>query len=230
MLKRLVLTRFPGLRRLALRPFVRALFAVTRRNADSKTHCHVEPPISLQCSRWPRCTRWMPQSTFLCCRGDPAHVRESSQLGAIEQILAAEEVHRCLTSTCVGCRFRLRGHRFATVAARAAECAAEQDRVEAMHDVLYAAQDSFGLVPWSCSPLRPEFPTNLASPSASSVLRPWAALAHDTLDGKRLGVTGTPTLLINDLRVEGSPPLDSLESYIERAKVAALTSLKDRTP
>jgi protein-disulfide isomerase len=39
-------------------------------------------------------------------------------------------------------------HRFAIPAARAAECAGEQDRFAEMHDALFSKQDSLGLKSW----------------------------------------------------------------------------------
>src|ERR1700722_6879170 len=45
--------------------------------------------------------------------------------------------------------FPLPMHRFALPAARVSECAAEQDRFEAMYDQLFDGQESFGLKPWS---------------------------------------------------------------------------------
>jgi protein-disulfide isomerase len=44
-----------------------------------------------------------------------------------------------------------------------------------------------------------------------------ASLARDTADGRRLGVVGTPTLLIRGTRVDGLPPMDSLVAYVRRA-------------
>jgi protein-disulfide isomerase len=44
--------------------------------------------------------------------------------------------------------FPLPGHRFAKPAARAAECAGEQGRFEAMHDRLFESQDQLGVKSW----------------------------------------------------------------------------------
>jgi len=45
--------------------------------------------------------------------------------------------------------YPLPGHRFASIAARAAECGAAAGRFTPIIDALYAQQDSFGIRPWA---------------------------------------------------------------------------------
>jgi len=41
-------------------------------------------------------------------------------------------------------------------------------------------------------------------------------LQADTIAGRELGISGTPTLLVNERKVTGAPPLDSLRLYVRR--------------
>lgn len=113
--------------------------------------------------------------------------------------------------------FPLATHSHAVAAVRASECAAAQGRFAAFHDALFAARDSIGAIPWS------RFATTAGVADTASFRRcadgsgPLRALARDTLAGRRLEVSATPTLLINELRFQGALPMDTLEVYVERA-------------
>lgn len=108
-------------------------------------------------------------------------------------------------------------HVAAMPAARASECAAAQGRFAAMHDALFAERDSLGRVPWAHYAQRagindlPRFDQCMAD------TMPMPAIARDLEDGKRLGVRGTPTLLINGLKITGGVPSDTLDSLVQRA-------------
>lgn len=101
--------------------------------------------------------------------------------------------------------YPLEYHRFAGLAARAAECAAAQGRFEEMHNALYEGQDSLGLKPWT-GYARDANLSNLPLFEGCIALR-------DSLDrvvdgraaGEAVGVLGTPTLLINGWRVSRPP-------------------------
>ena len=105
-------------------------------------------------------------------------------------------------------------HRFARPAARASECAAAQGRFKEMHDLLYAKQDSFGLKPFE------EFGWD-AGVSDSTAFRVCVrdkgdvlAVERDkkaALDGR---FSGTPTVIVNGLRLPGVPDSAALASYI----------------
>lgn len=111
--------------------------------------------------------------------------------------------------------FPLARHPQALAGARASECAARQGRFLSFHDALFANQDSLGIAPWTHYAL-------LAGIADTSVFHacvvdsaPVPALARDTIAGHRLGVLGTPTLLINDLLIQGALPYDSLDTLVE---------------
>lgn len=108
-------------------------------------------------------------------------------------------------------------HPFAIEAARASECAAQQDRFTAFHDALFVEQSAIGLAPWT------RFAVNAGVPDVTAFGQCMAAgaasptLHADTLAARQLKVTGTPTLLVNGLRFTGAPPLDTLRAVVARA-------------
>jgi protein-disulfide isomerase len=113
--------------------------------------------------------------------------------------------------------FPLPMHHQAVPAIRASECAADQGRFEAFHDALFADQDSVVAGSW-------EYIAHLADvhdlrlfDKCVAATGPIPALARDTLAARRLHVDATPTFLINETRLEGAQPLDTLELYIRRA-------------
>jgi protein-disulfide isomerase len=116
--------------------------------------------------------------------------------------------------------FPLQSHRYALTAAGASECAAAQGRFEAFHDALFARQQAIGEIPWS------DFAKGAAVPDLArfdACVREAGAVpavSRDQAMGDRLGVNSTPTLLVNDTRIEGARPLAALERYVERARRA----------
>jgi protein-disulfide isomerase len=95
------------------------------------------------------------------------------------------------------------GHQFAMPAAIASQCADRKGAFEALHDLFYAQRDSIGVKPWNRFALEAGIVDTLAF---DVCMRDGAAareVAIDTLAAHRLGVTGTPTLLFNEVRIEG---------------------------
>lgn len=86
-----------------------------------------------------------------------------------------------------------------------------------MYDRLFQLQDSIGIKPWSAfateSGITDKKTFDICMHDDSND----AALRIDSIAGTRLGVRGTPTLLINDLRFSGSPGRDSLNHYVNKA-------------
>lgn len=113
--------------------------------------------------------------------------------------------------------FPLASHPHALSAARASDCAAEQDRFAAFHDALFAAQDSIGVVPWTRFATVAGVPDQARFQSCVKGTGALATVERDAAAARRLRVTGTPTLLINDVRLQGSVRLDTLEAYVRRA-------------
>ncbi len=109
-------------------------------------------------------------------------------------------------------------HRHARDAALAAECAAIQGRFEQFHEFLFAHQDSIGLLDWreiatrTGVPKTEKFIACMKSPETAV----W--LTRDSLAADRLKVSGTPTLLVNNVLLPaGAQSADSLASAISKA-------------
>lgn len=113
--------------------------------------------------------------------------------------------------------FPVDGHTHAVAAARASECAGAQGRFEAYHDALFAARDSIGRVPWERFAAEAGVRDLAGFRACAGGSGTVPALVRDSAAGRELRVSGTPTLLINELRLVGTPPMDSLESYVRAA-------------
>lgn len=105
-------------------------------------------------------------------------------------------------------------HKFAKPAASASICAARQGRFQQMHDELFAKADSLGKLSWSQYAQRAGVPDLRSFEQCLEDVSVARYLTVDSIAGSRLGVTGTPTFLINELRVVGYPGKDSLYKYI----------------
>jgi protein-disulfide isomerase len=124
--------------------------------------------------------------------------------------------------------FPLPKHPLAVPAVHASECAAEQGRFEQFHDAVFERQDSVGVISWR----------DLAAASGVRDLAAFdrclsrggelPALSRDTAAGNRLGVRGTPTLLINGKRLYGAPSTAALEEHVAREVRAATTVVESR--
>lgn len=105
-------------------------------------------------------------------------------------------------------------HPFAWDAAVAAECAGEQGRFEAFHDALFASQEDIGHKEWGI------FAEEAAIPSpaqfADCLGQEWATerVREDARVAARLGLTGTPSVIVNDLLLPGTPSLEELEAHV----------------
>lgn len=90
--------------------------------------------------------------------------------------------------------FPLRSHRFAQAAAQSAECADEQGHFAAMHSLLLAKQDSFGLKSW------PSYALEAGVSDSARFLTcfrrpPSPRIAAGMELGETIGVRGTPTFV-----------------------------------
>jgi protein-disulfide isomerase len=126
--------------------------------------------------------------------------------------------------------FPLRNHPHAVAAARASECAATAGRFESFHDELFVRQDSIGTTDWVRFAALAGVADTAGFRRCASSTDALAALDRDTTAGHRLQVRATPTLLINDVRVQGAVPLDTLTAYVERALRARRAEAGGSTP
>lgn len=105
--------------------------------------------------------------------------------------------------------FPLPMHRFAVPAARAAECAAQQEAFASMHDVLLDKQDSLGLKSWGSYARDAGVEDTAAVAKCSASTTPVPRVSAGTALGSTLGVRSTPTVVIKGWRFF-VPPDDTL--------------------
>jgi protein-disulfide isomerase len=105
-------------------------------------------------------------------------------------------------------------HEFAAEAAEVAECSGEQGKFDAMHESLFAQPDSIGLKPWVRFAKDAGVRDLARFQSCLSNERFRAAVIADSTAGGELGITGTPTLLINEVRVRGFLGESTLDSIV----------------
>jgi protein-disulfide isomerase len=109
-------------------------------------------------------------------------------------------------------------HPFAMTAAIASECAARQGRFRAYHDRLFARQDSIGRLSWTLTALESGITDTVSfgrclRDSASVMPR----IRADQAAAAKLGVHGTPALLINDELFAGAPSEPELHDLVAHA-------------
>lgn len=97
-------------------------------------------------------------------------------------------------------------HPLARMAALAAECASAQGRYSEMSDVLYATQDSLGILPWGDFVRRAGLSDSAAFRRCLRDTTTARVVAADVLSGRRLGVVATPTFVVNDSLYVGLAP------------------------
>lgn len=107
-------------------------------------------------------------------------------------------------------------HPHAFEAALAAECAGAQGQFPALHDALYANQDSIGIWDWNdfaeVAIIQdiPAFVSCVEDETFEARVRRDMAVA-DSLD-----MEGTPTFVVNGEMFLGAPPGETLEEFLER--------------
>ncbi|HRP07249.1 MAG TPA: thioredoxin domain-containing protein [Gemmatimonadales bacterium] len=99
----------------------------------------------------------------------------------------------------------LKYHRFAYAAARAAECAAHQGRFHPFVDAVFAGQDSLGLKSFISFARESEVGDMADFTECASDTGPVARVDQDSALVRRIGGSGTPTVVLNGIRW-GRPP------------------------
>ncbi len=112
-------------------------------------------------------------------------------------------------------------HHFAYPAARAAECAARQGAFASTYATLYRLQDSLGLIPFDSLVRRGGVSDIPAFDSCNQVPGPLASIENDKKLAERLGVSGTPTLIINGEMYSTVPDSARIEAIFSQALHAA---------
>lgn len=118
----------------------------------------------------------------------------------------------------------LGNHRFAYPTARAAECAGSQGRFKAFHDVVFAQQDKLGLKTHRQFAQEAGVADLNAFDACAAVETPVASIDKDIDEAKRLGGTGTPTVLVNGTLFIGGVNAAMLDSAVTKAIAASKSS------
>lgn len=128
--------------------------------------------------------------------------------------------------------FPLERHRFARPAARAAECAQRAGRFGPFLDVVFAQQDSLGLKPWG------RYAHDAGIADTAFIQRCATDTAHVARIeagvelGARVGIPGTPTIMVNGWRLPGVPAEERLSEVVSDllAGKGAAQVMEDRFP
>ena len=115
--------------------------------------------------------------------------------------------------------FPLPTHPHAEAAARAATCAADQDRFAEMARALYAHQDSLGEIPWGRYASAAGVGDSSSFATCMSLETTVERVSRDKAVGTQLAVKATPTLIVNGWRF-AMPPLPDTLRYIVREVIA----------
>jgi protein-disulfide isomerase len=110
--------------------------------------------------------------------------------------------------------FPLRQHRFARIAAQAAECGGLQGRFNEFVEAAYLQQDSLGLRPWVRYGIDARVPDTTAFLACVAGPNQFARIDSGAAVAERLRLQGTPTIIINGWRFRGVPGEEQLEAVI----------------
>ena len=111
--------------------------------------------------------------------------------------------------------FPLPMHRFAVPAARAAECAAAQDRFEAMYDRLFEGQNELGLKAWHDYAAAAGVPDLQAFDACIKNTDPIPRVEEGKALAAKLDVRATPTVIINGWKLGRPPSEDELDGMVK---------------
>jgi protein-disulfide isomerase len=116
--------------------------------------------------------------------------------------------------------FPLSFHPHAMDAARAAQCAAEQDKFWPYHDALFADQSKLAESDLKATAKRLGLDTGRFN-TCFNQGQPDGRIKAEQQQGEALGVTGTPTFFINGREIVGAQPLDKFAEVIDDETSAA---------
>jgi protein-disulfide isomerase len=106
-------------------------------------------------------------------------------------------------------------HSHAFAAAIAAECAGKQGRFRQYHDALFAQQDSIGKRGWGMFALDAGVSDTLAFSTCVRDSTTKQIVERDIAAGAKLGLTGTPGLLVNERFISGTLSEPGLQALVD---------------
>ncbi len=111
----------------------------------------------------------------------------------------------------------LPNHKWAYPAARASECAAAQGKFQQFHDAVFADQKSLGTKSFVTFAREAKVPIISQFEKCASATTPLKSVEEDIAEARRIGGRGTPTIVMNGLRLR--PPY-SPQALAEHARKA----------
>jgi protein-disulfide isomerase len=127
-----------------------------------------------------------------------------------EMVLDSARIRFASSLSVAFVHFPLPQHRFARPAARAAECARSQGRFGAMARSIYRFQDSLGLRPWSTYASEAGVKDTAEFNRCIAERGPVPAVEAGFEAGKQIGLSGTPTVIVNGWRYRYPPTAEVL--------------------
>ncbi len=109
--------------------------------------------------------------------------------------------------------FPIEDHDLARPASEAAVCAAEQGRFLEYHRVLFEKPELLEKRPWGDFALEAGVRDTTALLDCLQAERTKAAIDRDLMAGRRLGIEGTPTFLVNGTQYAGAARLQQIIDY-----------------
>jgi protein-disulfide isomerase len=106
-------------------------------------------------------------------------------------------------------------HRFARIAAQAAECAGAQGRFAPFTTVAYAKQDSLGLTPWPELAREAGVVDTVTFEACLQNPTPARRIDEGFRLGESLRLRGTPTVFVNGWEFLGTPSADQISGVID---------------
>lgn len=110
------------------------------------------------------------------------------------------------------------GHRFAYPAARAAECAAHQDRFAEYHDLLFQKQDSIGLKDWESFAAEAGVSDSLAFAACVRNTDLVPEIEADLEAGRQAEARGTPTVIVAGKKYPGVVTYRDLKALLDSVR------------
>lgn len=112
--------------------------------------------------------------------------------------------------------YPLPNHRFAIPGAIAAECAAAENRIPAFIASVYAKQDSLGLRPWQAFAMDAGVQDSAQFAECVTNTKTVLRISRGMEFGARVGVRGTPTVIVNGWRFDFPPDPKTLADAVRR--------------
>ena len=123
--------------------------------------------------------------------------------------------------------FPLPYHHLAYPLARASECAAAQGKFVEFHDLVYAHPESLGIIPVSALGRRIGMPRETEFDQCFDRSTPVPEVENDIETAKRIGVPGTPGVIMDGQLRSADLRLDELESLIARRAAKKSKAARD---